>query len=236
MIFRLRGKNGLPWDETRTGKNNKLDSNMAKPPGLESTTVWSKSCPVALRHVTLLQARCSFNTTTISGGHHGLPTSAGLLSSVPLGNVRSGGDRDLTTLDCWGCCCFSCCNRVKLFSVSVSFCCILSSWARCSSWITSSFSCRGKKRLLAHCMRLMKQTKQRQMRRRKHAERTERDFRWFISSSYWSSRFLDLRAPYCPRVDFAKSAHWIEQNNLWKLNSGVKQTWSNGLINVHTMK
>ena len=29
-------------------------------------------------------------------------------------------------------------------------------------------------------MRLMKQTKQRQMRTRKHAERTERDFRWLF--------------------------------------------------------
>lgn len=74
-------------------------------------------------------------------------TSPGLRSSVALCSARSGGERDLTA-DCWDCCCFSCCNLLNLFSASVSFCCSLSNCARCSSWMTSSFSlnttiCRG---------------------------------------------------------------------------------------------
>lgn len=70
-----------------------------------------------------------------------LHTSPGLLSSLPLGSARSGGERDLT-VDCWDCCCFSCCSWFNLFSASVSFCCSCSSWARCSCLTNSIFSCR----------------------------------------------------------------------------------------------
>ena len=67
-------------------------------------------------------------------------TSPGLRSSVALCSARSGGERDLT-MACWDCCCcFSCCNLLYLFSASVSFCCSLSNCARCSSWMTSTFS------------------------------------------------------------------------------------------------
>lgn len=70
-----------------------------------------------------------------------LHTSPGLLSSLPLGSARSGGERDLT-VDCWDCCCFSCCSWFNLFSASVSFCCSCSSWDQCSCLTNSIFSCR----------------------------------------------------------------------------------------------
>ena len=72
------------------------------------------------------------------------PTSPGRRSSVALCSARSGGERDLT-IDCWDCCCFSCCNLLNLLSASVNFCCTLANWARCSPSITSSFSFEAEK-------------------------------------------------------------------------------------------